>query len=536
MSQIRLALVLLGVASSLALLPPALTPAVRLPCVNSGLLRSHGTAMVGCRGRTGPPGYLRLEEPHGIASMWPLGRARMHQAHIGTSVLASAASPGQPIDDQTNDADNKAPPPTPLLMLVVGLQSACFGCIGTTLPPALSTAGMEPAAIAILLGQIGSASAFAEVMFSNSFGKLADAIGRRPILLFAPVITAVARALVVVDPSIPVLIGVRFLTALAVPIYWLALHASNADSYSNSATKLAIIGSRIQAAMGLGYAISSIFGGWLAGMDIRLAYAASAFLGSIVFLLHWFFWKETLPVKSRVPFRWSGMSPLSFVQLFRRGTLSARLNGVVLLHSITNGMGDIWQVIARELRGWGAAQCGRFAALAGIASMVGTLLVGPSIRLLGARGHTVASSVASSACALTLAHATSNAMAVGAVVPMALGSGKGQAVSARIVNLGAEAGVPQGQLSAERQTLNALVRVAAPSLYAALFAFGATHGVLGLPFYTTALLLLLSASLAYSIPAVLWQSQGTLTKQAPAQGRGEGGREGGRPERQAETG
>lgn len=41
--------------------------------------------------------------------------------------------------------------------------------------------------------------------------------------------------------------------------------------------------------------------------------------------------------------------------------------------------------------------------------------------------------------------------------------GKGQPVSARIVNLATEAGVPQGALAAERSTLNAIVKVGAPS-------------------------------------------------------------------------
>jgi hypothetical protein len=87
---------------------------------------------------------------------------------------------------------------------------------------------------------------------------------------------------------------------------------------------------------------------------------------------------------------------------------------------------------------------------------------------------------------------------------MALGAGKGQATSARITNLGEELGVPQGQLAAERNTLNALIKVVAPSLYASLFAFGARHGLLGLPFYSTAALMCLSAAIAYSIPASKW--------------------------------
>jgi len=403
--------------------------------------------------------------------------------------------------------DVAKPPPTWLLMLVAGLQSGCFGCIGTALPPALHNAGLDPSAVALLLGRLGSASALCEVLLSNSFGKLSDAMGRKPIMLAAPAITILARAMVVAKPTLPVLIGARLTSTLVVPLYWLAYQAAMADSFGSNTTKLAVVGSRVQAGMGLGYAISSLIGGPLAQRDIRYAYAASCVVGCCVLVGVSLGFGETLIPSRRVKFVWKGGSPLDFQQLFRRGILSVKLNLCVLCQSLTNGMGDLWQVLARELRGWGAAQCGRFAAVAGIASMLGTLLTGPSIRRLGARGHTVASTSASVVSAVVFGHATSNAVAFSGLLPMTLGAGKTHAISARITNLGEELGVPQGQLAAERNTLNALIKVVAPSLYAWLFATGMRHCILGLPFYSTACLMLVSAGIALSIPKGQWSSQ-----------------------------
>eukprot|EP00802_Teleaulax_amphioxeia_P005472 Tamp_05476.p1 GENE.Tamp_05476~~Tamp_05476.p1 ORF type:complete len:545 (+),score=69.55 Tamp_05476:171-1637(+) len=416
---------------------------------------------------------------------------------LGLATPAQSSAPAQ---------DDPPSPPLALLVLIVALQSACFGCIGTALPPALRASGLEPAAVAILLGKLGSASAFFEVLLSSSFGKLADAIGRKPILVMAPALTVLARLLVVASPTLPVLIGVRFLTTLVVPIYWLAFQATMADCYARDATKLAVIGSRVQAGLGLGYAVSVLLGGWLAATDIRYAYAASCALGCCVLSCHVFFLPETLPAHRRVPFRWQGSSPLAFLRLFRRGALSFKLNTVVVLQSLTNGMGDLWQVLARELRGWGAAECGTFASFAGLGSMAGTLLTAPGIKILGARWYTVTSTGASAITSLVLGKASSNVIAYAALAPMTLGAGKGHALSARIVNLGSELGVPQGQLSAERNTLNAIIKVIAPSMYAALFAFGSAHGLLGLPFYATGVLLMASALMASSIPSALWQA------------------------------
>ena len=67
--------------------------------------------------------------------------------------------------------------------------------------------------------------------------------------------------------------------------------------------------------------------------------------------------------------------------------------------------------------------------------------------------------------------------------------------------------MPQGQLAAERNALNAIIKVLAPSLYAALFSFGVRRGTVGLPFLVTAILLALSAAVAASIPDGQWEQQ-----------------------------
>ena len=62
-----------------------------------------------------------------------------------------------------------------------------------------------------------------------------------------------------------------------------------------NATALAVLGSRIQASMGAGYAISSLVGGRLAQRDVRLAYLASCVLGCGVASLIALGLRETLP-------------------------------------------------------------------------------------------------------------------------------------------------------------------------------------------------------------------------------------------------
>ena len=204
-----------------------------------------------------------------VAAVWPLVQVSSYAlprprrsavvphraAARGAAALRTAAVPA---------GGGDAKPSVALICGTAALQSACFGCIGTALPPALRASGLAPARVALVLGRIGSASALAEVLLSGTFGRLADAVGRKPILLGAPAACVVARSAVVFCPDVRVLVAARLASAFAVPIYWLAFQASLADSYGGDATELAVVSSRVSAAMGLGYAIASLAGGALA--------------------------------------------------------------------------------------------------------------------------------------------------------------------------------------------------------------------------------------------------------------------------------
>jgi len=461
--------------------------------------------------------------PHAFASVkFAAAASRLKPRNEQASIFCSAVDEPGPVAEPT-PAPTPAPTPVPeppeaLLLLLAGLQSSCFGVISQALPAALLAAGAasggnEAVRTATILGQLASASAAGELLLSGTFGKLSDAYGRKPLLILSPAACVFARFVVTLNPTVPVLLGARFVTSLLVPMYWLSFQATIADCFGRNTTKLAVLGSRVQAAMGLGYSLSSIVGGLLTAVDVRLAYAASCALGASVMMLVATRLRETLGLSRRKPFHpheaLSSVQPLLFLSLFRRGWDMSRLSLVFLLQSTINGMGDLWQVIAREMRGWGAAQCGQFAALAGIATMGGTLLTAPGMRLLGPRGFTVASNGASAASAVMLAHAHTTPTAFAGVLPMALGSGKVQPVNARITSLAEEQNVPQGQLAAERSTLNAVVRVLSPTLYAWLFAFGGRRGVVAAPFYFSAVVLILAAALSLTIPSSGWKESAT---------------------------
>ena len=73
----------------------------------------------------------------------------------------------------------------------------------------------------------------------------------------------------------------------------------------------------------------------------------------------------------------------------------------------------MWQVFSADVRGWGVAQNAKYGAAIGVATTVGGLITGRSVRLLGNRLHTLA---------WTLSTALSNLMFMSPSTRVAMGS------------------------------------------------------------------------------------------------------------------
>ena len=136
-----------------------------------------------------------------------------------------------------------------------------------------------------------------------------------------------------------------------------------------------------------------------------------------------------------------------------------------------------------------------FVALSGV---LANLASGPIIKLIGVLPFTVLATSSTLLFWSGFASGSQRAALVCAVVGL-LGPARTLGASTTMTSEGARLGVPQGQLSAERNALNALIKVVAPTLYATLFTFGSKRGAIGLPFFVTSALLASSALLAATI-------------------------------------
>lgn len=437
-----------------------------------------------------------------------------------------------------------------VILAAVFLQVAQFGIIAQALPAGLMQRS-GGALAAERLGHLGSANAMARLVIIPTCGHLVDVVGPKPLLLLAPAVATLARGCVYFTSayapgvSITVELIAAFVTSLTTMIWWMANRAMLADHFGHDTTLLATMLSRVAATIGLSHCIASLVGGYLTAIRPPLAYGASSCVSVALVLLCFFGIPESerRPKSAPVVCVWAMTNPFVFLNGFKRGSLSVCSRGspmhthgshnvrhnttpvlslyiiyssaaspaqvlftlLVMLQEfvkpISSARDGIWQVIAREHRGWSAAQCGQFASVTSLAQMGGNLLTQPSLGLVGARGFTIGSNAMSLLACLLYSWPTPASLAI---VPQALGTGGAQALTARLTTLGKSLGISNGQLAAEYQSLNAAVSMVAPLVYASFFRLGADRGLPSLPLYCSIAAHAITVLLALFIPLSFW--------------------------------
>ena len=167
----------------------------------------------------------------------------------------------------------------------------------------------------------------------------------------------------------------------------------------------------------------------------------------------------------------------------------------------------MWQVFSADVRGWGVAQNAKYGAAIGVATTVGGLITGRSVRLLGNRLHTLAWTL-STALSNLMFMSPSTRVAMGSVVFAGAEDCMQAAANARLVQAGSVLGMRKGQLAADYGNLLACVRVAGLYLFGKLCAVGMKAGVPQLPYVICMGLQLLAAALIFLIPSTEWLDSG----------------------------
>jgi len=193
--------------------------------------------------------------------------------------------------------------------------------------PAFAGIQASLAATPLEIQQTLSAYLFAFGLMFLFHGALSDSFGRRPVILVALAIYAIASVGAALAASVHALIGWRIVQGLSVGAGMVVGSAMIRDLFGPEDAQRLM--SLVTLFFGLAPAVAPVIGGWLfVGLGWRAIFWFLAAVGALLVAVGWRFLPETLPMTSRQPFH-----PVALLKGYEEVGIHARF----LLLSLTVG-------------------------------------------------------------------------------------------------------------------------------------------------------------------------------------------------------
>ena len=240
------------------------------------------------------------------------------------------------------------------------------------------------AAQARVMGTVLSAGGVVSFLLNPVLAAVADAFGRKPLLLLGAASSFFKYTLIGLRPTVPSVV-VGSLLVCSLDSWMLGTFACAGDVYGADPAALGQSFAWLQMMPFVGILVSPVIGGRLASISVRgpyLAAGAAYFLQTAITLLCV---PETLPRKLRKNFALSAASPLSVLALFRKGGKLRALAMMTALNEMCNGrpLRMICDTHKDEVLRWTPTERGTFNTWAGATTLPS--FVGAS-RIIGALG------------------------------------------------------------------------------------------------------------------------------------------------------
>ena len=386
-----------------------------------------------------------------------------------------------------------------MLLTLSGMQIVImlgFGMIAPILPLYARSFDVSTVMVGLLITSFGVARLFTNL----PAGKLADRIGRRPLILTGPIVTGIGALMAGFVPRFWLLVGARFVQGLGSAMSATASMTVLADVSTPETRGRAM--SVFQGSLLLGASIGPAIGGALAGLvglrGVFFVYAASAFLVAIWARLRV---KETLTPETREqPFvrrsgRFDFASGATMALMMNASFMAIFLVSVAIFFTRTGARSTIVPLIGAERLGLSAIGIGNVLTVAAVLNVLVLPIAGWSIDLFGRKRTIVPSTIVSALGVFLFAIAPNVTTFVAAAVVIGIGSGvAGQAPAAYVADLatGRSYGATMGQF----RTVSAVGFVIGPVLLGWL----ADQRGYGFSLYVNAALLLV-AGLVFAVVA-----------------------------------
>jgi DHA1 family tetracycline resistance protein-like MFS transporter len=367
-----------------------------------------------------------------------------------------------------------------------------MGLVVPVLPSLVADLGrLSPAATSRIVGVSLALWALMQFLASPLTGALADAYGRRPVILVSNIVLAVDHLAMAFAPAVWILMLGRIVAGFCSSTVSTAYaYVSDVTPPGKRSGAFALLGT----AFGLAFVLGPVAGGLLGRFDLRLPFLVAGVLGACNVLYGAFVLPESLPVGARTPFSPRAASPMAPVRFFRATSRLSRLGVATFVLHVSQQVLPACAVLYMQHRyGWTVSQVGLVLAAVGTAYVViQAAILRPLAGRIPERQLAIFGFTMGFAGFTAYGSADAGWLFLLAIPVMELWSFAQPSVSALMSRE-----VPadtQGRLHGANAALAGLAGVFGPMLFAGLFSIGIDPAfgldVPGLPFFAAAILML----------------------------------------------
>lgn len=334
-----------------------------------------------------------------------------------------------------------------------------------------------------------------QFLCSPLLGALSDRFGRRPVILISCLGLSLDHVLMAVAPTIELLLVGRLISGVtSATVATARAYVADVSSPEQRAQAFGVIGM----SFGIGFVLGPAIGGFLAEIDPRLPFWASAAASLANALFGWFVLPESLPPARRMPFTWKRANPVGALVLLLSHRELPRLATIhVFITLVQQVLPAAFVLYTAHRYGWNEKMIGITLVVLGLCSAaVQGLLVGPLVRWLGPRRALIFGLLSGSAGMAIYAFAPSGPwfwLGVPAAALWSLSS-----PSLQHLMTGRVSASEQGQLQGANNSLRSLSVMVGPAIFGGLFAWF-VEPLPAAPFFAASLLLLIAATVAWLV-------------------------------------
>lgn len=386
------------------------------------------------------------------------------------------------------------------VFVTVTLDMIAGGVIGPVWPNLIKGfLGGSTSQSALIFGVFATVFAAAQVLSGPVLGSLSDQVGRRPVILISCFGLAIDYMIMAAAPNLTWLFIGRTLAGVT------SASMATSGAYIADVTppeKRAAAYGMFSAAFGLGFILGPMLGGLLGQLGPRLPFWAAAGLTLANAAYGLFVLPESLQPENRTAFSFKVANPFAAVAFLGSTRRLMGLSLVGFVARLVNAVfAVVWALYVADRYGWDPLMIGVSMFVVGVCSLaVSAVLVKPTVAWLGDR-KTLALGLFFGALGFVGLGAAPNGWSfLGAILILCLWGLAGPCIQALMTEQVSAS--EQGRLQGATTGLTSIAGLIGPSIFAAALAFASTPahkalGLIGLPYFLAAALMLLAVAIAW---------------------------------------